>query len=215
MKNLTNLLLLLLGVMAFAACSDTETYSDQKKKEQSAINKFLTDSAVTVISETEFADQNYTTDVSKNEFVLFSSTGVYMQIVRQGSGEKIKDGEMLTVLCRFTERNLMTGYIEVSSLLSDYYSSMVDQMAVTDNSGTFTGSFVSGNSALMHAHSISSTSVPKGWLVPLAYIHIGRYSKEDDEIARVRLIVPHDVGHINASASVIPYLYDITYMRGR
>lgn len=215
MKNLTYLLLLLLGVTTFVACNDDETYADQKDRERSAINKYIADSAVRVISEAQFAANNYTTDVSKNEFVLFESTGVYMQIVRQGSGSKIKDGETVTVLCRFTERNMLGDSIEVSNLLSDAYALWVDKMSVTNNSGTFTGSFVSGQSTLVNVRQLTSLAVPQGWLVPLTFINVGRPASSTDETAKVRLIVPHDVGHASAKLGVVPYLYDITYERGR
>ncbi len=215
MKNLTYLLLFFLGICTFVACDDTETYSDMKDKERAAINQYLKDSAVTVISETQFAAQNYTTDVSKNEWVLFNSTGVYMQVIREGCGEKIQDGETVTVLCRFTERNLQTDTIEASNILwaERYY--WVDKMSVTNTSGTFTGYLVSGQSTLMWAHSLSTTAAPEGWLVPLSYVKVGRPATEDEDIAKVRLIVPHDQGHYTATLYVTPYLYDITYERGR
>ncbi len=215
MRNLTYLLLFFLGICTFVACDDTETYSDKKDKESAAINQYIRDSAVNVISETQFATQNYTTDVSKNQWVLFNSTGVYMQIIRQGCGEKLKDGETVTVLCRFTERNLQTDTIEASNILWSSRSYWVDKLSVTDNSGTFSGYLVSGQSTLMWAHSLSTTSAPGGWLIPFTYINVGRPTNEDEEIAKVRLIVPHDQGHSNATLYVTPYLYDITYERGR
>ncbi len=215
MRKLTFLLLLCVGVMSFIACNNQETYADQKNRERAAINKYIADSAVSVLSEEQFATQNYTTDVSKNQWVLFQSTGVYMQIQRKGCGEKIKDGETVTVLCRFTERNMLTDTIEVSNILASAYSYWVDKMSVVDNSGTFTGSFIAGSSTLVSAHQLTSTSVPKGWLVPLTFINVGRPATATDEIAKVRLIVPHDVGHLSATSSVTPYLYDITYERGR
>lgn len=66
------------------------SYADQVKAEQKAINKYLADSAVRVISEDQFAAQNYVTDTAKNEWVLFSSNGVYMQIVRKGTGQPLR-----------------------------------------------------------------------------------------------------------------------------
>ena len=52
--------------------------------------------------------------------------------------------------------------------------------------------------------------------VPLQYVNIGRLTKPDDELARVRLIVPHSQGTTqNAKSNVKPYFYDITYQRGR
>lgn len=216
MNKLANLcLLLLLGLFVFSACDDEETYADQKKRERSAINKYIADSAVTVISESEFLANDTTTDVSKNEWVLFESSGVYMQIIRKGSGEKLKSGETATVLCRFTERNLLTDSITLSNTLMAAYYWLVDKMSVTNSSGTFTGMFISGSSLLMSAYGGGSSTVPSGWLVPLTYINLGRQYSEDTEIAKVRLIVPHDMGHPYATQNVTPYLYDITYERGR
>ena len=116
MKKLTYLLLALFAMTAFVACNDDESYADQKKAERSAINKYIADSAVNVISETQFALQGNTTDVSKNEFVLFQSSGIYMQIVRKGCGEPIPNGKTVTVLCRFTEYNLKTDTIQLSNI---------------------------------------------------------------------------------------------------
>ena len=82
MKKLTYLFLFVVSMMLFSACRDQQTYADQKNREHAAINKFLADSAVNVISEEQFEAQNYTTDVSKNQFVLFQSNGLYLQIVR-------------------------------------------------------------------------------------------------------------------------------------
>lgn len=212
MKNLSYIAFLLAGLFVLMSCNDSETYADLRKKENAIINQYLVDSAVTVISEEEFAGQGYTTDLSKNEFVLIASNGVYMQIVRKGCGEKLKDGETATVLCRFQERNLKTDTIQLSNNIL-YYSSLVDKMTVRNTSGTFTASFISGSSVMWQAY--GSTSVPAGWLVPFTYINIGRPAKEGDEIAKVRLIVPAARGQASASQSVYPCLYDITYERGR
>ncbi|MBP7857136.1 MAG: DUF4827 domain-containing protein [Prevotella sp.] len=213
MRKIMYPLLLLIGVVMIAACSNGETYADQKKRERAAISKYVADSAVNVISETEFATQNYTTDVSKNQWVLFESTGVYMQIVRKGVGSPIQDGETTTVLCRFTERNMLTDSIQLSNILIAAYSYFYDRMSVTNNSGTFTGSFDSSQSLMYQFY--STTSVPEGWLVPLRFINIGRQTDEEGQIAKVRLIVPHDKGQSSAISSVYPCLYDITYQRGR
>ena len=82
MKTVKILICVVLSALAFSACSDTETYADQKKKERSAINRYIANQKIKVISEEQFFAQDTTTDVSKNEYVLFESNGVYMQIVR-------------------------------------------------------------------------------------------------------------------------------------
>lgn len=213
MRKLTYLLLFIAGIVAFSACDDDVTYADQVKRERSAINKYIADSAVNVITESEFNANGHTTDVSKNEFVLFESSGLYMQIVRKGAGEPIADGETVTVLCRYTERNLLTDSIQASNTISPYFYRYVEKMNVTNNSGTFTGAFDT-SSSLMYLF-YNTTSVPSGWLAVLPYINIGRYAEPDDEIAKVRIIVPHDLGQQYAIQNVYPCLYDITFQRGR
>lgn len=218
MKKICLALMALVFIGGMISCSHTETYADQRKKEVSAINQYLADSTVSVISEAQFYANDCTTDVEKNEFVLFESTGVYMQIVRQGCGEKIKSGETAQVLCRFTEWDLMTDSVTLSNNIL-YYASIVDKMTVKNTLGTFTASFDSSSSLMYSVYgqssSSSSTAVPSGWLVPLSYINVGRPQKEGDEIAKVKIIVPHSEGHLYASQNVRPYLYEITYQRGR
>lgn len=211
MKKLTYLFLFVVGVTLFSACRDQQTYADQKNRERAAINKYLVDSAVNVISEDQFKAQNYTTDVSKNQFVLFQSNGIYMQIVRKGSGRPIREGEHLRVLCRFTERNLLTDSVQVSNVLYPLYTRFVETMDIVNRSGTMTGSF-DKTSSLMYTF-YGTTTVPTGWLTPLTYLNIGRWDDTGHEIAKVRVIVPHDVGQSNAVSAVYPCLYDITYQR--
>ena len=215
MRKLAYFMMLVIGVVTIISCNYDETYAEQKERERNAIAKFVSDSAIHVISEEEFANKGYTTDVSKNEFVLFESKGVYMQIVRNGCGEKIKDGETATVLCRFTEKNILTDSIQLSNDILQY-NSIVDKMTVTNTSGTFTASFIYGESVMNWVYgSSSNTTVPTGWLVPLPYIKVGRPVAITDEIAKVKLIVPHDMGQSYATSSVYPCYYIVTYERGR
>lgn len=199
------------AIFTLMSCDDTESYADQKKKERAAINSYITKNKIKVISESEFFEQDTTTDVSKNEYVLFDNTGVYMQIIREGCGEKLKDDETATVLCRFTEWNLLTDSLQLTNDILGL-ASQVDKMSVKNISGTFKASFVAGSS-VMHTM-YGTTSVPSGWLVPLTYIKLGRPSNPDEEIAKVKLIVPHTQGHQYATSGVYPCLYEITYQRG-
>ncbi len=212
MKKIRYVLVLLAAIVLTAACSDHETYSDQKNRERSTIMKYINDSSITVITEQDFKINGCKTDVSKNEYVLFAGTGVYMQIIREGCGEKLKDGETQTVLCRFTEYNMMTDSIQLSNDVLEF-ASRPDKMTVINQSGTYTASFVQGESIMARVY--GSTSVPNGWLAPLPYINIGRPVNPDDEIAKVKLIVPHSEGQAYATNGVYPCLYTITYERGR
>ena len=208
MRYFHTCLLVLSGWLLLTACNHHETYADQKKKERSAINQFLADSKISVISESTFKQNGCVTDGSKNEYVLFENTGVYMQIVRMGCGEKLKDGETANVLCRYNEYNLFTDSLQTTNNVL-HYSSRPDKMSVTKTSGTFTASFSYGVMVDYYG-----TSVPSGWLVPFAYINVGRPVNETDEVAQVKLIVPHSEGQRLATQGVYPCYYEITFERG-
>jgi len=213
MRKYTFLLLATLLLAATTSCSEEETYADQKKKERSAINSYIASRNIKVISEDQFLAQDSTTNVANNEYVLFENTGIYMQIVNKGEGNKLQDGETATILCRFDEYNLIDDP-DTLQLTNNYgtYAYTPEKMTVTNTSGTFTGSFKSGESLLYYMY--SSASVPSGWLVPLSYINLSRLTSENC-LAKVRLIVPHSQGHSGASSSVYPCFYDMTYQRGR
>lgn len=212
MKKLVFAFIGLLALMSIASCDNTETYAEQRDRENAAISRFIRDSSINVINETQFKEQGYVTDLSKNQFVLMKSTGVYMQIVRVGCGEKIKNGETTNVLCRFTERNLLTDSIQLTNDILAF-ASIPEKMNVTNTNGTFTASF-DQSSSLMYTF-YGSASVPSGWLVPLNYINVGRQTSPDEEIAKVNLIVPSTQGHQSASSNVYPCYYTITYEKGR
>lgn len=213
MKTLKFLALTLIAIVALASCSDSETYADMKKKERSAINRYIANQKINVISEDVFNAQNQTTNVDKNEWVLFDGTGVYMQIVREGCGKKLENGKTERVLCRFNEYNILES--DSSLQCSNIYSYLweVEKMTVKNTSGTFSGTF-DKKSSLMYS-TYSSAAVPSGWLVPLTYIKLGIPASATDEIAKVKLIVPHSMGQSNASQNVYPCMYEITYQLGR
>lgn len=222
MKKLTIFLMFISAALAFTSCNDTETYAEKREKEDAAIAKFLlggtamskyfcNNKPVTAISETDFEQRGYVTDTTKNEFVLFESTGVYMQIVRKGCGEQIKQGETTSVLCRFVEANLLTDSLQLSNQTTTSHF-LYEKMTVTNNSNSFTGVFDATYSMMNQVY--GSTSVPGGWLVPFRYIKVGRQSTPDEEIAKVKLIVPSSQGQSYASMQTYPCFYELTYQRG-
>ena len=222
MRKLLYNLCFAVAVFALFSCNNTETYADMKKKENAAISEFLArntsvsqsvfNKPISVISETDFTNNGEKTDTAKNEFVLFESTGIYMQIVRKGPGEKVKNGETTVLLCRFNEYNILTDTLQLTNTDSRYSVSLIpEELSVTNSYGSFTGSFTSLYATAMT--SAYGTAAPSGWLVPLRYINVGRQTSEDEEIAKVRIIVPSTQGHQYASASVYPCYYEITYQR--
>ena len=143
-----------------------------------------------------------------------------MQIVREGCGEILEENKKVNVLCRFYEKNIQTDSILVRNDTHAYLSTTtgrmdvsqyLDKMSVTRKGTTITASFLGGMMVQYHG----STSVPGGWLVPLNYVKIGRPENLDEETAKVRLIVPHSQGTADASSSVVPCFYEISYERVR
>lgn len=213
-----------------SSCSQAETYAEQKDKEYKAINSFLGRDIVVrdrdgnvvcnvgkikTISEETFLAQDSTTDLSQNEYVLFSNSGVYMQIVRKGTGEKLEKGKTARVICRFIEFNILGDSIQLRNT-TNYWHPSPDIMKISNNSGTFVADFdkeINGGGAMYNQY--GSTSVPSGWLIPFSYIRIGRQDSPEDGIAKVRLIVPHSEGHVSASSNVYPCFYELTFQKMR
>ena len=226
----TDIISLLLGTVlmgiAVVSCNDDDTYADRRDREQKQITSFLETGAkvlsdesdslyllnipgnIKVISTDEFYRNDSTTDVSKNEYVYFSDTGVYMQIVRKGTGKKIEDGERATVVCRYIEYGIASDTI-LSSNRSIYTETSPEIMECSNSLGIYSAVFTSGIMKRVY----NSATVPSGWLEPMPYINIGRQSAEG--VALVRLIVPSTRGTETAYSNVYPCFYEISYQRGR
>ena len=216
------LLILICCVSSFVACKDDVTYAEMRKSEIKSVKSFIkkgchvtAEDGKTVllhvdpikeISEEEFYANDSTTDVAKNEYVLFSGSGVYMQILRKGAGTKIASGENAKVICRYHEYNLSTDSLQSSNRVVSQ-EQYVDIMNVTNVSGTYTAAFSQGLMCNLYG-----SAVPGGWVMALPFINLGR---KDDDIAKVRLIVPSSEGHSLASQGIYACFYEITMQRGR
>lgn len=196
MKKLVLLVLSVIGCcMAFQACSDDKTYADMLKEEKRAIAKFISDSNITVLSQREFVDRGYNTDVSKNEYVLTQS-GVYMQIIDKGSeaaADTFRNNDL--ILVRFEEYMVTDTLVSLkcSNLTLPYY---VDEFRYTKTSSSINAIFTNG----ILKNTYGSSAVPAGWLVPFEYVRDG---------AHVKLIIPSKMGHQTSMNYVRPYFYDI------
>lgn len=212
------------------SCKNEETYAEQKEKEYNAIQSFLKRDIVVrdadgnvvcdvgtieTISEEEFQNQGFTTDLDRNQYVLFNNSGVYMQIRRKGTGEKLESGKSARVICRFIEFNILGDSIQLRNDVN-YWHSSPDIINISNSLGSFTASFdteINGGGAMYKQY--GSTSVPSGWLTPFPYICIGRQDSKEEGIAKVRLIVPHTEGQNNATSSVYPCFYEISFQKMR
>lgn len=65
MKSYSYIIALLMAVILMAGCEKYETYSDMKKKEQDAIERFIEEQGIEVIDQTTFEAQGNTTILAK------------------------------------------------------------------------------------------------------------------------------------------------------
>jgi hypothetical protein len=193
MKKLIPALLLLPLIGLAIACSDTKTYAERIEEEKEAIAAFIKDNDIQVISQSEFYANDSVTDTTRNEYVQLAS-GVYMQIRDKGgryANDTVRPNDV--VLVRFMEYGLMEKDTTLSNLTA---TETVDAFRYTVSSSSIAGIFLEGYIPTYY----QSSAVPAGWLVPLTYV---------GNMAHVRLIVPHKMGHSSAIQSVYPYYYDI------
>lgn len=183
------------------ACDDAVTYSEMKEKERDAVNKFVKDNGIKVISYADFIANDTVTDVANNEFVEVDD--VYMQILNNpkdaSDARKILPGDTRNMLVRYHEFNIMEG----DTISSNNFIPDADEMRVTNTDGSYSATFTSGVMA-----SIYGNAVPTGWLTPLNYLY---FTRKTDNLAEVILIVPHSKGTVTASNQVYPCLYRISF----
>lgn len=223
---------LLIGFLlpTFCSCSDEDTYAELRKTEKAQIANFIQHGTkiidkengnillevqpIKVISESEFYANDTTTNVEENEYVLLAGSGVYMQIIREGIGERLQDNESCSVLCKYTELNIASDTIQSSNTLSSTTAEKYERMNVRKSSGLITAEF-SVTAPLGIMYTLYGSSVPSGWIHPLQFIKLGRQSSEDGEVAKVRIIVPSTEGQKDALSNIYPCFYEITYTKGR
>lgn len=184
---------------------------------------------ITTITEEQYNAAGHVCDLKRNEYIYLADHEVYLQIVRRGTGDMgrtttdangniiplrgdtIAPGTTRRIFVRFIEYNIGGDSIQTSNVLNPQFAQMPDIMSVTNNSGTLTGTFVSG----VLSQYYGSTAVPNGWLYPLYYVCLGRYVYPDSEIAKVRVIVPSTEGQSDANTNTYPCFYEITYESDR
>ena len=215
--------------IAVVSCGQSNTsYAEQKKRESKAIDSFVKREVVLMyegdtllyigkinpITEEEFVNQDSTTNLERNEYVRFSRTGIYMQIVRKGTGTYIGRNETRQVSARFWEYNIMGDSLQLSNVNGAYIGNP-EVMNISNNYGTFSGSYdtTSPTGSLIY-NMYGNSSVIAGWLAAMPYLRLGRQSGEEG-VAKVRLIVPHSQGQVHATTNVYPCFYELTLTGGR
>lgn len=196
--------------LAFQSCNNGVTYAELKESEREAIQRFIELNDVKVIDEDQFAEQDSTTNLANNEYVLFKESGVYMQVVERGNGEVLENGRH-EILVRYIEEQIIedgtTDTMSFNTMGNEFQHP--DVFMLTKDKNSMSASFT-GSGSMSNTH--GSAYVPTGWLIPLNYLKVGR---EISGRSKVRLIVPHSEGTSSASNQVFPCYYEIIYQLSR
>ena len=214
MKKLVFLFLSLLTAGSlFQACDNSKTYAEMLEDEKNAVNKFIKDNDIRVISLEEFERDTITASKEAgngyDEYVAFSN-GVYMQIVDRGNEDDSEDtfANNNVICARYLEKNIASNELTCFNVVlpeyinaSDYYRSPLTFRYVNENSSAY-GIVLSTPLDYDYLWTANSygTAIPGGWLLALPYLR---------DNAHVRLIIPSKMGHSISQQNVIPYYYDI------
>lgn len=198
-----SILVTALVLLSMASCNDTETYAERKARETDQINAFLAERNIQVILLDDFLKDTITNnpetgpDKTLNEYVLFPESGVYVQIIRRGTGKEIEDNETRMLNTRFLEYCIATA----DTINLNLYKNDPDVIKCTRSGAYYNASFISGYMLNY------GPSVPTGWLVPMPYLRPDVLNGPSS--SKVRLIVPHDNGTSTAMNAVEPYYYEL------
>lgn len=212
------IVLLLSASFGFQSCNNGKTYAELKEDEENAIQRFIAEKDIKVISEDEFL-KDTVTSVEDNEFVYLEKNGVYMQILERGEGEVLGDGRY-DISTKFVEmfidnREISgTQFNSGDTLATNIYSPLTECLLLTVSGNSFQGQFTSNDkTSYIMPQYYSSQAVPSGWLIPFSYLKMKRYisAQPSEKWVRVKLIVPHSEGTSTAMQSVYPCYYEITY----
>lgn len=203
-------------MLALQSCNSGKTYAEMKEEEADAINKYILENDIKVISEADFAAQDSTT--KENEYVLLDESGVYMHVDNRGPGKEVLGDGTYNIAVRFVEVALQTrtdlGMTAGDTLLANFhvanpsYTIKGEDLKLTISGESYSASFIGYNSNMYNVY--GTQSVPSGWLIPFRYLTPGR-TTDSEKIARVKLIVPHSQGTSSATQSVYPCFYELTY----
>ena len=192
MRNhrIENCLLLILGLasMVIASCEKGESYADLLKKQEKAVNWYL--SGESVMTEIP-ADSIFITGSDAPFYKMDEEGEVYMQVLDAGDLEdKPKTGDR--VFFRYSRMNLR-----------NFYEADVEQWMGNSNdltSSTASTSFIFGNYSLPSSYQFGT-----GVQLPLNFLGYN---------SRVRLVVKASAGFYSEQSQGLPYVYDIRYFKG-
>jgi hypothetical protein len=186
LRHLLTISLTAAAAMTFSSCSDSTSYAELLSDETKYVNAFLADHVV-ILDIPE--DSVFECGENAPYYRLDEDGNVFMQVLDKGDDEKPKDDAQ--VFFRFTRY-----------ALSNYDSA-------TGDLGTGSGNAedVSLGSASFRFNNLtlsSSSSWGSGLQLPLNYVGYNSH---------VNVIIKSQYGLTSEISEVIPYLYDIRYLK--
>ena len=176
MKKLVFLFLSLLAAGGiFQACDDSKTYAEMLEDEKNAVNKFIKDKRIQIISQDEFEKNDTVTDLIRNEYVALSD-GVYMQIVDRGSAENKTDtfANNNEICVRYIEEDIMTRDTTCFNVFleewGDVKSALHESCCIPLCSRRQLCVRYFHTNDYYWASYYQSTAVPAGWLLALPFV---------------------------------------------
>lgn len=178
----------LIFMFGLAGCEKGESYADLLKKEEKAVNWYLSGESV----ETEIPSDSIFIEGEDAPFYKMNEEGtIYMQVINSGDMDNrpVKGDR---VYFRYSRMNLR-----------NFYEADIEQWV--GNSSDIgpnipSTSFILGNYNLM-----SSYQYGTGIQLPLSYLGYN---------SRVRLVLKAETGFYVEQSQCLPYVYDIRYFKG-
>lgn len=172
----------------FVSCEKGESYAELLKKEEKAVNWYLSGESV----ETKIPSDSIFIEGEDAPFYRMNEDGtVYMRVVNSGDSEdRPQKGDR--VYFRFSRMNLRNFY---EAGVSTWIGNSSDLSASTAPT-----SFIYGNYSLA-----SSYQYGTGIQLPMDYLGYN---------SRVRLVVKSQAGFYSEQSQCLPYVIDVRYFKG-
>ncbi|QIK53749.1 DUF4827 domain-containing protein [Dysgonomonas sp. HDW5B] len=170
MRKVLGLICFIIGLcVVFAACSSSETYADKLKNERKNISRFINEHNIVVLNQYPASGV-----FKENEYFRDPLTGVYINVIDSGNGNRASSSKRSEVNVRFWDA------MTLPTADSDTISNNVAGLQPISLTYGIVATYSSSNTNSLDYYYLST-----GITAPLQYV---------GENARVRLIVPFATG---------------------
>lgn len=177
-----------LCLLGLASCEKGESYADLLKKEEKAVNWYLSGESIEIEIP---ADSIFITGEDAPYYKMNEDGTVYMKVIDAGDLND-KPGEGDRVYFRYERMNLR-----------NYYEADLEQWIGNSNNlgnSSVPTSFILGNYKLESSYQFGT-----GIQLPLQYLGYN---------SRVKLVLKAQAGFYAEQSQCLPYIYDVRYFRG-